>query len=90
MFNHLTFMNDQDRISLYNINTISSRQIMRIKKKYQLWDYKLIQYPILQANITRTVRQKVRRITDEILGVKGLIVLLWEPDSLLNIDTCRF
>ena len=57
------------------------------KKKYQLWDYKLIQYPILQANITRTVWQKVRRITDEILEVKGLIVLLWEPDSLLNIDT---
>ena len=57
------------------------------KKKYQLRDYKLIQYPILQANITRTVWQKVRRITDEILEVKGLIVLLWEPDSLLNIDT---
>ena len=57
------------------------------KKKYQLWDYKLIQYPILQAYITRTVWQKVRRITDEILEVKGLIVLLWEPDSLLNIDT---
>ena len=83
-------MSDQDGISLYNINTISSRQIMRIKKNINLGDYKLIQYPILQANITRTVRQKVRRITDEILGVKGLIVLLWEPDSLLNIDTCRF
>ena len=25
-------MSDQDRISLYNINTISSRQAMRIKK----------------------------------------------------------
>ena len=60
------------------------------KEKYQLRDYKLIQYPILQANIKRTVWQKVRRITDEILEVKGLIVLLWEPDSLLNIDTCRF
>ena len=45
------------------------------KEKYQLRDYKLIQYPILQANITRTVWQKVRRITDEILEVKGLIVL---------------
>ena len=29
-------MSDQDRISPYNINTMSSRQAMRIKKKYQL------------------------------------------------------
>ena len=28
----LTPMSDQDRISPYNINTISSRQVMRIKK----------------------------------------------------------
>ena len=30
--NPLTPMSDQDRISPYNINTISSRQVMRIKK----------------------------------------------------------
>ena len=30
--NHLTPMCDQDRISPYNINTISTRQVMRIKK----------------------------------------------------------
>ena len=65
-------MSDRDRISSYNIKTISSRQVMRIKKKYQLGDYKLIQYQSLQTNITRTVWQIVRRITDEILGVKGL------------------
>ena len=41
------------------------------KEKYQLGDYKLIQYQILQTNITRTVWQIVRRITDEILRVKG-------------------
>ena len=29
-------MTDQDRISPYNIHTISSRQVMRITKKYQL------------------------------------------------------
>ena len=46
---------------------------MRIKKIYELGDYKLIQYQILQHNITRTVWQTVRRITNEILGVKGLI-----------------
>ena len=66
-------MSDQDRISPYNINTISTRQVMRNKEKYQLGDYKLIQYQILQTNISRTVRQKVTRITNEILGVKGLI-----------------
>ena len=31
-FNPLTLMSDQYRISPYNINTISSRQVMRIKK----------------------------------------------------------
>ena len=31
-FNPLTPMSDQDRTSPYNINTISSRQVMRIKK----------------------------------------------------------
>ena len=44
------------------------------KVKYQLedYDYKLIQYQILQTNITRTVWQTVTRITNEVLGVKGL------------------
>ena len=44
------------------------------KVKYQLedYDYKLIQYQILQTNITRVVWQTVTRITNEILGVKGL------------------
>ena len=31
-FNPLTPMSDQHRTSPYNINTISSRQVMRIKK----------------------------------------------------------
>ena len=31
-----------------------------------------MQYQILQTNITRTVWQTVRRINNEILGVKGL------------------
>ena len=31
--NPLTPMSDQDRISPYNINTISSRQMMRMNKK---------------------------------------------------------
>ena len=32
LFNPLTPVSDQDRISPYNINTISNRQVMRIKK----------------------------------------------------------
>ena len=35
-FNPLTPMSDQDRISPYNISTISSRQVMRIKKNINL------------------------------------------------------
>ena len=64
--NLLTPTSDQDRISPYNINTISNRQVMRIKKKYQLEDYKLIQYQILKTNMIRIVSQTVRRITNEI------------------------
>ena len=64
-------MSDQDRISSFNINTVLSRQVMRMKKNIN-WGSKLIQYQILQTNITRTVWQTIRRIADEILGVQGL------------------
>ena len=63
-------MSDQDRISPYNIKQTCDEN----EENYQLGDYKLIQYEILQTNITRTVWQTVRRITNEILGVKGLNV----------------
>ena len=69
--NPLTPISDQNRISLYNINTISSRQVMRTKKNNQ-WDHLLIQYQILLNNITWILWQTVRRINNEILGVKGL------------------
>ena len=69
--NPSTPMSDQDRISLYNINTITGRQAMRIKK-YQLDGYLLIQYQILRTNIARIILQIVRRISNEMLGVKGL------------------
>ena len=32
ILNPVTLMSDQDRISPYNVNTISCRQVMRIKK----------------------------------------------------------
>ena len=44
-------MSDQDRISPDNIKQTSDEN----KEKYKLGDYKLIQYQILQTNITRTV-----------------------------------
>ena len=68
----LIFFIDQERISSYNINAISSRQVMRIKKIYQLWDYYLIQHQILQSNIIRIVCQAIRRINYEIIRMKGL------------------
>ena len=43
-------MSEKDRISPYNVNTISSRQVIRIKL-----DYKLIQNQVLQINIIRIV-----------------------------------
>ncbi|RMX47983.1 hypothetical protein pdam_00005340, partial [Pocillopora damicornis] len=51
----------------YNIEQTSNEN----KEKYQLEDYWLIQYQIFKTNITRTISQTVRRITNEILGVKG-------------------
>ena len=36
-----------------------------------------MQYQILHTNITRTIWQTVRRITNEILGVNGLIDKLY-------------
>ena len=77
-------MSDQDRISPYNINTKSNKQVRRIKKTTQLGDYKLIQYQILQTEIISILRQTVGRITNEILGVRGLTIT-GRQDAL-----CRF
>ena len=68
--NPLTPMSDQDRISPHNIFTILSRQVMRIK--ILIRGLLVDPTPNSQTNITRTIWQTVRRITNEILGVKGL------------------
>ena len=62
---------DQDRISPNNIKTTSITLIMRIQKNIN-WDHRLIQYQILRANIIKVVQQIVRRITYEIISMKGL------------------
>ena len=64
-------MSDEARISPHDINTISSKQVMRIKKNQKIWDYQLIHYQILQSDIIEIVWQTARRITNEILRVKG-------------------
>ena len=57
-----------------NINQASDKN----REKYQLGAYELIQYQILPTNNTRTVWQTVKRITNWILGVKGLTILFQE------------
>ena len=49
--NPLISMSDQDKISPYNINTVSSRQVRTIKKKLNQGNFKLIHYQILQIEI---------------------------------------
>ena len=51
-FNPLIPMSEQDRIFPYNITQTSDEN----KEKYQLRDYKLIQYKILQTDFIRTVQ----------------------------------
>ena len=52
----------------YNINTISSRQLMRVEKDINLG---IISWSPI-SNISGSVWQTVRAITDDILGVKML------------------
>ena len=77
-------MHDQDRISPYNIKPKNDEN----KEKYQLGDYWLTQYQILQTNIIGIVWQTVRRIANKILGLKGLgwskSVTLWMKLFKLN------
>ena len=47
--------------------------MMRIRK-ILIRDYYLIHYQIPQTNFRSNIRQTVRRIVNEILGVKGLTV----------------
>ena len=66
------------------------------KEKYQSRDWQLIQYWILHSNNMRTVSETVRRIADEIWGVKGLSKLLESVMRLLlfsviltaNVNIC--
>ena len=49
-FKHMN-MGDEDRFSPYNIDIISSREVMRRKKTFKFRDYWFIQYQIFQTYI---------------------------------------
>ena len=77
-------MSDQDRTSPYNSNNIKQTSVEN-KEKYHLGDYWLIQYQISWANIIRIVWQTVKRITNEILLLRGWIP--WMDVSPLQVTT---
>ena len=56
------------------------------KEKYQLWDYLFIQHQILQTTKVNIIWQTVRRITNAILGVKGLSWLLLQNLNSQDLD----
>ena len=68
--NSLTLMSDQDRISPHNIHTISSGQVMIIKRDINKGVISRSSNKILRTKIIVTVPQLVKRITDEILEVR--------------------
>ena len=52
------------------------------KVKYQIGDFQLIQYQILQIDIKRIVCQTVQRITNEILVVQIRIIFTLQKEQL--------
>ena len=52
------------------------------KVKYQIGDFQLIQYQILQIDIKRIVCQTVQRITAEILVVQIRIIFTLQKEQL--------
>ena len=68
---------DQERISPYYINTISSRQVTRRKKNISIRVLLIDPIPKKQNNIKIITWQTVRRITKEIKEAKGLTVCLY-------------
>ena len=83
----LTSMSDQDRISPYNISTISIRRVIMIGKNinWGIISWSNTKFSKLTTH-TRTVWQTVRRITNEILGVKCYM----HPGSLAIFATTCF
>lgn len=62
---------DQEVNSPYNINTLTNRQVVRVRK-ISIRKYHLIKNQFLKDNFVRNVRLTVRKITFKILGIRGL------------------
>ena len=73
-------MREQDQISPYNINRISSRKVMTIKKNIAVMGFFLKKKIANYTNL-----QTVSRITTEMLEVKELRELDSAPAILLHI-----
>ena len=72
--NPLTPMSDEDRISPYNINTISSRQVVRIKKYINLGIVSRSNTKFSELTSKQIVWLTVKRITN----------LIWELKSWMS------
>ena len=72
--NPLTPMSDEDRISPYNINTISSRQMVRIKKYINLGIISRSNTKFSELTSKQIVWLTVKRITN----------LIWELKSWMS------
>ena len=72
--NPLTPMSDEDRISPYNINTISSRQVVRIKKYINLGIISRSNTKFSELTSKQIVWLTVKRITN----------LIWELKSWMS------
>ena len=89
--NRLTPRGDLDRISLNNINTISSRWVLREKKIITYRELSALS-PNSPTDMIRILWQTIGRITKEIFGVKGLKTSphFWKGEAyrLMNKDNC--
>ena len=70
--NPFNAVNDQERISPYNISTISSRQVMRIQKNINQGIISRSSTSFSSTNIIRIVRETLRRVTDEITEISEI------------------
>ena len=84
--NLLTPMSGQDRISPYNIKTISSRQVTRIKKNIN-WGIISWSNTRFSELMIKTVWKVVSRSTNEILRMKGLNQI--SPNPLIDLSLAR-
>ena len=70
--NPFNAVNDQERISPYNISTISSRQVMRIQNNINQGIISRSSTSFSSTNIIRIVRETLRRVTDEITEINEI------------------